>query len=353
MNALALKYFGVNLNGDYTNNKEEIVSYRCPYSGELITDLSTTHLDHILPVSSNGGTVLFNCIPVLDKVNLSKCDESNILTWWLKQDYFSYDKLERLIQYMFEAYSLFLKGPTEEELSNYNNSPNNDNYIENDDLSIDLKDKLNKKINIDNQPKITYFQFINSLIDELSKNRDASKYISQLNTLKEQNIFGSIEEIEILNKTLQNVFFEMIKITPKEELKELFKQCSTKQFTTYKKDESGNYVVDKEYGEINSFWINNKDNTIIPQLFFSEKYANSDYDIARQNIMNYLNSNRRKKNLPEFKTINEYIDTLDKTKKEVKNLIKLRGSLLSKKEQLIIENEELKKEINTIYRRVI
>ena len=72
MNALALKYFGVDKDGNYTENKDEIVSYRCPYSGELIKDLSTAHLEHILPVSSNGGTVLFNCIPILNKVNLSK-----------------------------------------------------------------------------------------------------------------------------------------------------------------------------------------------------------------------------------------------------------------------------------------
>ena len=71
MNALALKYFGVDSNGNYTENKEDIVAYRCPYSGEIISDLSTAHLEHILPVSSNGGTVLFNCIPILDKVNLS------------------------------------------------------------------------------------------------------------------------------------------------------------------------------------------------------------------------------------------------------------------------------------------
>ena len=151
-----------------------------------------------------------------------------------------------------------------------------------------------------------------------------------------------------------NIFIEMItRAKTKEEIREILKFETSKPFTTYRKDETGNYIKDKTYGEIGQYWSANKDKTIIPQLFFAEKYEGSDYDIARQNVMNYLNSLRRKKKLPEFKTINEYIDTLDKTKKEVKALIELRDSLLSRKEQLVIENESLKEELNSSYRRAI
>jgi hypothetical protein len=210
MNALALKYFGVDSNGNYTENKEDIVAYRCPYSGEIISDLSTAHLEHILPVSSNGGTVLFNCIPILDKVNLSKRDEANLLVWWQEQNYFNYDRLERLIQYMLEAYTLAFKEPTEEELYDYDNSLNSDDYIENDDLSIDLKDKTSNQTNINIQQTITYYQLINDLINELSKNRDVSKYNSQLNSLKEQNTFGNIDELEKVINAVQAVFKEIL-----------------------------------------------------------------------------------------------------------------------------------------------
>ena len=210
MNALALKYFGVDSNGNYTENKEDIVAYRCPYSGEIISDLSTAHLEHILPVSSNGGTVLFNCIPILDKVNLSKSDEANLLVWWQEQNYFNYDRLERLIQYMLEAYTLAFKEPTEEELYDYDNSLNSDDYIENDDLSIDLKDKTSNQTNINIQQTITYYQLINDLINELSKNRDVSKYNSQLNSLKEQNTFGNIDELEKVINAVQTVFKETL-----------------------------------------------------------------------------------------------------------------------------------------------
>ena len=208
MNALALKYFGVDSNGIYTENKEDIVAYRCPYSGEIIKELSTAHLEHILPVSSNGGTILFNCIPILNKVNLSKRDEPNLLVWWQEQDYFNYDRLERLIQYMLEAYTLVFKEPTEEELYDYDSSYTSGDYIENDDLSIDLRSKSNKTNN--HSQNITYYQLLTDMINELSKNRDVSKYNSQLNNLKEQNAFGNIAELEKVIKTIQNVFKEVL-----------------------------------------------------------------------------------------------------------------------------------------------
>jgi hypothetical protein len=69
--------------------------------------------------------------------------------------------------------------------------------------------------------------------------------------------------------------------------------------------------------------------------------------------MEYLNYNRRRKQQPEFKNIDEYIDTLDKTKKDVKSLIELRDSLLLRKQQLNIENQELTEELNSSYRRAM
>jgi len=402
MNALALKYFGVDSHGNYTENIEEIVSYRCPYSGELIKDLSNAHLEHILPVSSNGGTVLFNCIPILDKVNLSKSDEPNLLTWWQKQDYFSYDRLERLVQYMLEAYNLSFKEPTnEEELYDYENSSNEDYYIENDDLSIDLRSKSN--IITSSNQNITYYQLLTDLINELSKNRDVSQYNYELNNLKEQNIFGNIKEIEKVIKSVQNVFkellgdnskkylsyslkidmnkllksfksnnyeqelrerieyiklliiennvsindylenlqdiddinliyfdintitkeqknnfienikigyntkilifIEMIKrAKSKEEIAEIFKVGTTKCFTTYKQNENGEWVEDKTYGEIGSFWNDNKDkiNSILEEMMNNDIELRDKLDDYYMNTLSGQHSeegNRRRINI--------------------------------------------------------
>ena len=95
---LAIKYYGV-----YENGK--LKGYICPYSGELITNTKDIVLEHIIPVSSTGGTVLFNCIPTSTKVNGS--DEKgalHLLEWWKDKSYYSGDKLNRLMAYMFEAY---------------------------------------------------------------------------------------------------------------------------------------------------------------------------------------------------------------------------------------------------------
>ena len=261
MNALALKYFGIDSNGNYTDNKEEIVAYRCPYSGKIISDLSNAHLEHILPVSSGGGTVLFNCIPILDKVNLSKLDEPNLLAWWQEQDYFKYDRLERLVQYMLEAYTLVFKEPSEEELYDDGLS-NSSDYIENDDLSIDLKSK-SIRINNSNQ-NITYYQLLFDMINELSKNRDVSKYSTELNNLKEQNVFGNIDEIEKVIKVVQNLFKEVLGNNSKKylsyslkiDMNKLLKSLKTKYYENEIRERLSfiNKLVKENNKEINDYF---------------------------------------------------------------------------------------------------
>ena len=178
--------------------------------------------------------------------------------------------------------------------------------------------------------------------NEILKNKMDDYYMKTYNG--QQSDEGKKRRIEI--------FINMINIE-NERTDQIFKAHSNQRFKTYKQDENENFVLDKEYGEIGSFWANNKDIKIIPLLFYSEDYASKKYDIARQNIMDYLNLQRRKKKQPEFKTIDEYIDTLDKTKKEVKSLIELRDSLLLRKQQLSIENQELTEELNSSYRRAM
>ena len=149
MNALALKYFGVDSNNNFTENKEDIVAYCCPYSGIVTTDPSTIELEHIIP-KTIGGTVLFNCIPALNGINQSKNDR-HLLEWWEnKPDYFKFERLERLIQYMLEAYTLTFEEPKEEELydndSSFEEDDDNDIiYEQNDDLTKDKKDKIIKE----------------------------------------------------------------------------------------------------------------------------------------------------------------------------------------------------------------
>ena len=108
-----------------------------------------------------------------------------------------------------------------------------------------------------------------------------------------------------------------------------------------------NKVSFKDYEHITglntaNFWAYNATKFIIPKLFFLNEYADSKYNVARKNVMTYLNYLRRRSKQPEFNNIYEYIETLDKTKKEVQSLIKLRDELLYKENELIISNNELR-----------
>ena len=115
------------------------------------------------------------------------------------------------------------------------------------------------------------------------------------------------------------------------------------------------------------FYKVNSNKSIIPLLFYNKiydkknktyiksdlDYSSPKYDAARNAVMEYLNYCRRRKKQSEFKSIDEYIDTLDKTKKETKLIINLRDSLISKRDQLLAENQELTKKLNTSARRAM
>ena len=202
MNKLALKYFGVDQKGNYTSNTNEIVGYRCPYTGEIVN--SNLHLEHILPISSNGGTVLFNCIPVSYQANISKHDTPNLIDWWTRQSYFDYDRLERLIQYVLEAYEISDKSINEDE---YYSDIEIDYIEENDNLTLsEYKYYLtNKK---QNNEKITYFQLISSMIDTLATKKDISVYNTKLSELKNNGKFGEIEKLEEIINIVNNIIKE-------------------------------------------------------------------------------------------------------------------------------------------------
>ena len=203
---LALKYFGVDKNGNYTSDTDNIVNYRCPYSGEIgYDDLA---LDHIIPVKSKGGTVLFNCIPVKNTHNNSK-HSNNLLTWWSNKPYFDYERLNRLIQYMLEAYEIYDKEIIEEDDYIYEE----ENILEEqEDLtkSITKEDIEEDKIDTSIDESVTYYQFITNLIEKLSNDRNVDVYKERLLKLKEDNKFGELTELDEIIKIVQKIIEEKI-----------------------------------------------------------------------------------------------------------------------------------------------
>ena len=238
---------------------------------------------------------------------------------------------------------------------------------------------------------------MNKLLKSFATNNYEYEFRARLNyiinILKDNNkeildYFESIQDIEENNilyynnptKEQINNFINNLKISHETKIKVFIKMLSNSKYTNYINGvpdsnnifNSDNKVSFEGYEHINGlntnhFWNNNSNKFIIPLLFYNKiydkknkssinpnlDYSLSKYDSARSAVMEYLNYNRRKKKQPEFKTIDEYIDTLDKTKKEVKSLIELRDSLLLRKQQLSIENQELTEKLNTSVRRAM
>lgn len=165
---LALKYYGeFDKNGD-------LIGYQCPYSGDIIKNNKKIVLEHIIPVSSGGGTVLFNCIPTSEKVNMiSEKGANHLLTWWKSKKYYTPEKLDRLLSYIFEAYDIVFKNYTIEEIENSyedidfdeENKYDADNKTTSKEVSQILKRQAEKT------GIISYLGFINDCINELKEKK--------------------------------------------------------------------------------------------------------------------------------------------------------------------------------------
>ena len=99
---LSLKYFGVYENG-------QLIGYQCPYSGKIITDYNDIVLEHIIPISSKGGTILFNCVPAHVSINGKNEKYTNdLFEWWYKSEecFQNLSEEEKRIEYGKRLYNL-------------------------------------------------------------------------------------------------------------------------------------------------------------------------------------------------------------------------------------------------------
>ena len=155
-------------------------------------------------------------------------------------------------------------------------------------------------------------------------------------------------------KRRRKIFLEMLKNAEQEEFQELLKFDSNLTFKTYKKDENGKRVVDKDFNvTVRKFWDNIKDDKLIPLLFYNkyydakknefvqsgEDYSGEEYDIVRERVLKYLKVNR----IEDYMNTEKYINRLkSKSNKANKlgNMIELVEDLINKKERLIEYREE-------------
>jgi len=203
---LALKYYG-----EYDKNGN-LMGYRCPYSGVLITDTKDLVLEHIIPVSSKGGTILFNCIPTSSMVNgYDEKGAQHLLAWWAKKDYYSPEKLNKLLLYIFEAYDIVFKNHTLEEIENSYSDFESDsaqNEKNADNSTTTKKEQQELKKQIEKTGLISYMGFVKDCIKELKENNyDVSMYENKLNEFETAGIFSQIDRYTMF----QNAIKEAIK----------------------------------------------------------------------------------------------------------------------------------------------
>lgn len=94
--------------GSYTQNQWkdclDFFNNRCAYTGDILTQVNI-HCDHIVPVSKDGTSFIWNMCPSVDYANLSK-NNKDLEEWYKEQPYFSKERLEKI--YSWIDYAKFM-----------------------------------------------------------------------------------------------------------------------------------------------------------------------------------------------------------------------------------------------------
>lgn len=83
----------------------EFFEWRCAYSGEYLGGNSNNRsIDHIVPLSNGGLNEIWNCVPMLKSYNSSK-NTKNMLEWYMKQDFCSEERLNKIYEWQQYAFN--------------------------------------------------------------------------------------------------------------------------------------------------------------------------------------------------------------------------------------------------------
>ena len=80
--------------------------FRCAYSGEYLgneNNKKIRSIDHIISLDNNGEHEIWNLVPMLKSYNSSK-GTKGLLEWYLKQPFFSIERLTKIYEWRIYAY---------------------------------------------------------------------------------------------------------------------------------------------------------------------------------------------------------------------------------------------------------
>ena len=199
---LALKYFGIK------DENDNYIAYTCPYSGKQASNLI---LEHIIPISSKGGTVVFNCVPASSEINgKDEKGSKHLIDWWTNSKYWDNDspyRLEKLVNYMLEAYENVFKEYSIDEVENSYLNIDLSDTSEFDDLTKnEIKENDKSLEQAKNNNIHSYLGFLLDCIKALEKYGIDTKNIhSKLDNLKERNIFEDINRFDLFQDVVQQI----------------------------------------------------------------------------------------------------------------------------------------------------
>ena len=98
---------GRGINKEQYKECNEWFDWKCAYSGEKMESNNSTNgrtLDHIVALDNGGLNEPWNCIPMKKGYNTSKHITENVLNWYLEQEYFDIERLNKIVEWQVYAY---------------------------------------------------------------------------------------------------------------------------------------------------------------------------------------------------------------------------------------------------------
>ena len=105
------KIDGNGINQEQWLEMMEFFDWKCAYSGESMTiDKSKNGrtIDHIVALDNGGEHEIWNCVPMKKSYNSSK-HTSNMLEWYLEQEFFSIERLTKIYEWRIYTYWKYKK----------------------------------------------------------------------------------------------------------------------------------------------------------------------------------------------------------------------------------------------------
>lgn len=85
----------------------QFFDFKCAYSG-IALNKDNINIDHIVPLAKDGEHEIWNLVPMYCIYNFSK-SAKNMLEWYSQQEFYSEDRLQRILEWQEYAYNKYGK----------------------------------------------------------------------------------------------------------------------------------------------------------------------------------------------------------------------------------------------------